>query len=183
MPLPSLLYQGDAASWTDRTVPAGATAVTVWLRTDATANNAASVEGVLVGGLWTFSLAGEVTATWTPGEWAVQFVAELPAGPSTYRPIARITVRQSLLFGETASALDPRSPSEVELAELRVAIRAVYRSAEYRIGSATGQRMLKRADLPWLLERERELMRRVANEKRAAAGGGPRRVLTHFVNS
>lgn len=177
MPLPSQLFTADGYTWTDIQVPATATAATVYFRTDAAAG--VTVAGELIDGRWTFVLSSEITAGMTPGEWSVQFRAELPAGPQTYRPITRITVVQGLAYAGEPSALDPRTPTEIELADLRVAIRAVYRSAEYRIGTETGSRMLKRADLPWLLDRERQLLQRIASEARARQGGS-RRVLTVF---
>lgn len=181
MALPIQLFQGDAAQWTDALVPAAATAAVVYMRGN-DADAAVAVEGVLADGEWGFTLSSEDTAALPVGLYAVQFTATTPAGQTTYRPIARITILQGLAFSGTASPLDPRTPSEIELAELRAAIRAVYRSASYRIGTATGSRELKRADLPWLTARERELLRRIASEARAARGGG-RRVLTQFTNT
>lgn len=177
MPLPSQLFTADGYTWTDSQVPATATAATAYFRTDAAAG--VTVAGSVVDGRWTFVLTSAVTAAMTPGDWSVQFRAELPAGPQTYRPIARITVVQGLAYTGDPSALDPRTPTEIELAELRVAIRAVYRSSEYTIGTDTGSRRLKRADLPWLLDRERQLLQRIATEARARQGGS-RRVLTVF---
>lgn len=179
MALPSTLYTGDGHTWTDSQVPAGATGATVYFRTAAT--DGVAVEGELIDGRWTFTLASSITATMTPGDWGVQFVAALPTGQQTYRPIGRVTVVQGLAFTGEPSPLDPRTPAEIELAELRVAIRAVYRSAEYSIGTDTGSRRLKRADLPWLLDRERQLLQRIASEARTRQGIG-RRVLTTFDN-
>lgn len=182
MPLLSQLFTGDSAAWTDGLVPADATAATATFRGN-TAGAGVVVEGVLTGGKWSFTLDAETTDSMVVGTWAVQFTATTPAGQVTYRPIGRIEIIQGLGFTGEPSPLDPRSDAERELAELRVAIRAIYRSASYKIASLSGQRELKRADLPWLQQREAVLLRRVANEKRAATGGGARRVLTVFDRS
>lgn len=178
MGLPVQIFQSDSVQWTDSQVPANATAAATTFRGNAV-DAAAAVEGVLAGGKWQFTLTSEDTASLPPGPYGVQFTATTPAGQTTYRPLARIEILQGLGFTGTPLPLDPRSDAERELAELRTAIRAIYRSASYRIGTATGSRELKRADLPWLLERERVLLRRIASEKRSAAGIS-RRVLTHF---
>jgi hypothetical protein len=178
MPLPSQLFAGDSASWTDESVPADATAATVYMRGNG-ADAAIAIEGALAGGKWGFALSSEDSTALPPGLYGVQFTAITPAGQATYRPLARIEILQGLGFTSEPSPLDPRTPSEIELAELRVAIRAIYRSASYTIGTATGSRTLRRADLPWLEARERTLLRRIATES-SAARGISRRVLVHF---
>lgn len=182
MALPSQLFQGDSVAWVDLQVPTDATAATAYLRTN-TAGAGVVIEGTEAAGIWTFTLSAEDTGAMVPGDWAVQFQATLPSGPYTYRPLGRLRVIQGLIFAGEPSPLDPRSATEIELAELRVAIRSVYRSASYKIGTATGSRELKRADLPALLDRERVLLRRIASEARAARGGAGRRVLTQFVDT
>lgn len=178
MPAPSIIHAGDLVTWTDTRAPAAATGVTAHLRTNQ-AGQGVSVAGTYepTGG-WTFSLGPQVTADMAVGLWAVQLVATLPDGPFTYAPLERVEVRPSLAFGEGGpAAFDPRSQTELELVDVRNAIQAVYRSLEYRIGTADGGRMVKRADLPWLVARERQLLQRLAAERQ---GGRSRRLLTYF---
>ena len=180
MPAPSIIHAGDLVTWTDTRAPAAAPAVTAHQRPNQ-AGQGVSVPGTYepTGG-WRFSLAPQVTADMAAGLWALQVVATLPDGPFTYARLERIEVRPSLAFGEGGpAAFDPRSETELELADVRNAIRAVYRSLEYRIGTADGGRMVRRADLPWLQDRERLLLQRLAAERRAAAGRS-RRMLTYF---
>lgn len=179
MSLPATIYAGDQVRWTDSQVPATATGATAYFRTNAQAGVA--VAAVLEEGTWTFTLPAVQSAGMPSGDWQVQFVAQLADGPFTYRPVARLTVRPSLAYTGEPGPYETRTETEIELLAVRSAIQAVYRSQEYRIGTSTGGRMVRRADLPWLEARERTLLARIAAERRAAAGRG-RRVLTRFTS-
>lgn len=181
MGLPGTIFAGDLLTWTDSLVPAEATGASAFFRTRI-AGAGLAVAGTKVEGVWRFTAAAEQTAEMPSGEWNVQCVATLPDGPFTYRPILRLNVRPSLAFTGTPDQYETRSETELELVDVRAAIQAVYRSLEYRIGTADGGRMVRRADLPWLEARERTLLTRIAAERRAAAGHG-RRVLTRFTSN
>lgn len=181
MPAPSIIHAGDLVTWTDTRAPAAATGVTAYLRTNQAGQGVSVVGTSNPTGGWSFTIGPEVTAGMTAGLWALQMVAMLPDGPFTYVGLERVEVRPSLAFGGDGApaAFDPRSQTELELVDVRNAIQAVYRSLEYRIGTADGGRMVKRADLPWLQARESQLLKRLAAERRAAAGQS-RRLLTYF---
>ena len=88
----------------------------------------------------------------------------------------------SLAYTGTPATFDGRSEAEVELAEVRAAIRGLITGgvAQYTIGTRTATKL----DLPKLMERESNLKAIVARERaaaRLAAGlGDPRNLLVRF---
>lgn len=182
MTAPSTFYAGDLVVWTDARPPAEATAVVGYLRTN-TAGQGVTVTATqaAAGEPWEFRIEAGTSGAMEPGEWLLQVVATLPDGPFTYAPLQRILVRAGLAYTGTPDAFDGRSTTELELIDVRNAIQAVYRSLEYTIGTADGGRKVRRADLPWLQDREQLLLKRLAAERRAASGRD-RRLLTYFPN-
>ena len=132
-------------------------------------------------GGWDLELTATTTGVMAPGAWAWQAVTS-KAATSTTLASGRIQVLKSLIYSGTPSAFDDRSEAEVELAEVRAAIRTLItkRSAQYTIGS----RSFTALDLGKLTERESQLKAIVAREKaaaRVAAGlGDPRNVFVRF---
>lgn len=164
MAFPQQIYAGDTVSWTDPLAP-NATSLTYYLRT----NNAAgaTVGGTLSGDSWAFTLQDTITSTFPLGQWFYQAISVTAGEPTTERTGGFI-VAASLAYAGSPTALDLRSQAEIDLAAVEAAIRALVSGAqEYRIGTPTGGRMVKRADLAQLIAWRDRLKADVAREKLA----------------
>jgi hypothetical protein len=154
-------------------------ALNVYFRKDAAGITAVgAADGA---GGWDLELTATVTGAMAAGVWDWQAVATKGAA-STTLDAGRLTILASLAYTGTPSSFDGRSEAEVELAEVRAAIRAIVvrGAAQYTIGS----RSYSSLDLGRLTERESQLRAIVAREKAAArvsAGlGDPRNCFVRF---
>ena len=164
MAFPSQIYVGDGVSWTDTLAPTAAS-YTYYFRTNAAAG--ASVSGTLSNGVWTFNLPAATTSGFTAGSWFYQAVSVTASVPTTQRT-GGFTVAPSLTYAGAPTAIDLRSQAEIDLSAVDAAIRALVSGAqEYRIGTPTGGRMVKRADLAQLIAWRDRLKADVAREKLA----------------
>lgn len=159
---PTQIYAGDAVTWTDELVPSAASYV-YYFRTNAASGATAS--GTLSSGIWSFSLAANVTANFTPGQWFYQAIS-VTAGISATQRTGGFEVLRSLAFTGSATALDLRSQAEIDLSAVEEAIRTLIGGAqEYRIGTPTGGRLVKRADLAQLIAWRDRLKADLARER------------------
>lgn len=164
MAFPPEIYAGDAVSWTDTLAPS-ATSYTYYFRTNAASG--ATVAGTLSNGIWTFTLPALTTAAFSTGQWFFQAVSVTDSAPTTVRT-GSFTVSPSLTYAGAPAALDLRSQAQIDLEAVEAAIRALTTGAqEYRIGTPTGGRMVKRADLAQLIAWRDRLKADVAREKLA----------------
>ena len=164
MAFPPEIYAGDAVSWTDTLTPS-ATSYTYYFRTNAASG--ATAAGTLSEGVWAFTLPAITTAAFSTGQWFYQAVSTTTSAPLTERT-GGFTVLPSLTFSGTATAVDLRSQAQLDLESTEAAIRALVSGAqEYRIGTPTGGRMVKRAELAQLIAWRDRLKADVAREKLA----------------
>lgn len=164
MAFPQEIYTGDAVTWTDTLAPTAAS-YTYYFRTNAASG--ATVSGTLSNGIWTFTLPSATTAGFSTGAWFYQAVSTTAGAPKTERT-GEFTVSTSLSYAGSPTALDLRSPAQKDLEAVEAAIRTLVGGAqEYRIGTATGGRMVKRADLAQLIAWRDRLKADVAREQLA----------------
>lgn len=164
MTFPPEIHVGDAVSWTD-TLALTATSYSYYFRTNAASGATAS--GTLSGDAWTFTLPAVTTAAFATGQWYYQAVSITSTTPTTVRTGGFI-VSPSLAYAGSPTALDLRSQAQIDLEAVEAAIRALTTGAqEYRIGTPTGGRMVKRADLAQLIAWRDRLKADVAREKLA----------------
>jgi hypothetical protein len=164
MAFPSEIRAGDAIEWTDELAPAANTYI-YYFRTNAASG--ATVSGTLSSGIWTFTLSSGTTGAFTPGQWFYQAISTTASAPLTERS-GGFTVLPSLAFTGSATAVELRSQAQRDLESTEEAIRALVSGAqEYRIGTPTGGRMVKRADLAQLIQWRDLLKADVAREKLA----------------
>lgn len=177
MTLPPEIYAGDTVEWTD-TRAITASSYTYYFRTNAASG--ASVSGVLTVDRWTFTLSAATTATFTAGNWYYQAVSVTAGAPLTERS-GGLLVRPSLAFTGSATAVDLRNQTQIDLDAVEAAIRALVGGAqEYRIGTPTGGRLVKRADLAQLIAWRERLQADLARQRIAenlANGRGDGRAL------
>jgi hypothetical protein len=181
--IPGQHRAGDTLEWIEAAAGAVSSAdgwaLNVYLRKAAagiTAVGAARTDGG-----WDLTLTATTTAAMGTGEGQWQAVASKDAA-STTLDAGRLQILPSLVYSDTPAAFDGRSEAEIELAEVRAAIRALITKGaqQYTIGS----RSFSALDLGKLTERESQLRAIVAREKaaaRVAAGlGDPRNVFVRF---
>ena len=162
MAFPSEIRAGDAIEWTDELAPT-ATSYIYYFRTNAASG--ATSSGTLTQSKWTFTLSATTTAAFTPGQWFYQAISTTATTPLTERT-GGFTVQPSLVYSGSATAVDLRSQASIDLEAVEAAIRALVSGAqEYRIGTPTGGRMVKRADLAQLIQWRDLLKADVAREK------------------
>ena len=177
MALPASIVPGTDVAWEESEVPAGATSATIYFR-PANGTGGVEVAGVAGAEAWGFALDAVATAGLATGQWLAQGMAVVDGLTVAWLPLSRLEVLPGLLFSGDPAALDLRSATEIELEEVRAAIRAVYKAQEYEIGAGRymGRRLL-RADLAALQRREQALLIRLRAEQ---GGGRNRRVLIEF---
>ncbi len=164
MAFPSQIYVGDAVSWTDTVAPTAAS-FTYYFRTNAASG--ATVAGTLSNGVWSFALSAATTSSFATGQWFYQAVSTTAGAPTTHYT-GDFIVSPSLSYAGAPTALDLRSQAEIDLVAVEAAIRALATGAqEYRIGTPTGGRMVKRADLAQLIAWRDRLKADIAREKLA----------------
>lgn len=178
--IPSKIYSGNSYAWVDLAVPADATAVHVWFRTN-TVGQGVSATGSLGDGGWEISLPGAATESMVPGLWAWQAIATTPQGTITYES-GRIEVVVDFAYSGTPTAIDVESQAEKDLAAVEAAIRELQSGAQsYTIGTASGGRTFTRVQLSQLVAWRDRLVQRVTAERQAAGQGRrDRRILVRF---
>lgn len=181
MAIPLSLFPGDRVKWIDANVPDGATAVSVWFRTNTAGAGVEAVGALNSDGEWELVLEGAVTAAMVSGEWAWQAIAVLPTGTTTYDS-GRIKVLVSFAFSGTPGAVDLRSQAEKDLAEVEEAIRVLSSGAQsYTIGTVAGGRTFSRPQLAQLIAWRDRLIQQVSAEQIAnGTTRRNRRILVQF---
>lgn len=164
--IPATFTAGDLVTWTQEAAPAGTTAITAYLRTNAASGATLAASGP-VNGVWTFTLPSATSTQLAPGEWRLQEVAIVNGSPVTVNN-ASFTITPSLAYTGSPTAVDLRSQAEKDLADVEAAIRSLTTGAqEYWIGSGGNGRKVRRADLAELIKWRDRLKAQVAAEKRA----------------
>jgi hypothetical protein len=178
--IPTKITAGDRVAWQEVEAPVGATAVTAYLRTNAA--NGLTLAGAPTGDplVWDFVIWSAVTATMEPQPWQAQIVAAV-GGDNYVLRTTPFVVLPSLAYTGPPAALDLRSQLEKDLQTVEEGIRALVGGAqEYYIGTGTGGRRVRRADLAELIKWRDRLRSEIANAK-ASELGLDRRVYVRFM--
>ena len=181
MSVPSTIYAGDQVEWEDKDVPADATAVSVWFRTN-TAGAGVEATGTLDNDTWTVTLSAAQTGPMVAGSWSYQAIATVDGAPRTYDS-GRVEVVASFAYTGTPDAVDTRTQAEKDLEAVDEAIRVLQSGAQsYTIGTATGGRTFSRPQLKQLTAWRDRLLIKVASERAANGSSGrkDRRILVSF---
>ena len=156
--------------------------VVYYLRTNtgpigATINSSAFNDG------FQFTIASNVTATFTAGSWFYQAVANKSGAEKQTIYTGQFKVLESLEYSGTALNYDGRSQVEKDLATIQAAIRNIISGGaiqEYKIGTRTA----KKYELSELIELESRYKAELVREKQAemiANGlGNPRATFVRF---
>jgi len=156
--------------------------VVYYLRTNtgpvgATVNSSAYVDG------FQFTIASNVTATFTSGNWFYQAVANKSGAEKQTIYTGQFEVLESLEYSGTALNYDGRSQVEKDLEVIQTAIRTIISGGavqEYKIGT----RSAKKYELSELLALESrykaELVREKQGEMIANGLGNPRATFVRF---
>tara|TARA_A200000159_G_C7239473_1_gene303896 strand:- start:132 stop:716 length:585 start_codon:yes stop_codon:yes gene_type:complete len=156
--------------------------VVYYLRTNtgpvgATVNSSAYVDG------FQFTIASNVTATFTAGNWFYQAVANKSGAEKQTIYTGQFEVLESLEYSGTAVNYDGRSQVEKDLEVIQTAIRTIISGGavqEYKIGT----RSAKKYELSELLALESrykaELVREKQGEMIANGLGNPRATFVRF---
>ena len=186
--IPEQFRAGDFVTWTETEAPAGTTAITAYLRTNA-ASGAAITATSNGDGTFAFTISSTVTTGLLPGDYRVQFLATVGGQPRSYRE-SRTTVLRSLAFTGSATSIDLRSQLEKDLADVEQAIRVLVGGAqEYAIGlgTANGGRKVRRADLAELIKWRDSLRADLVKEQSkldiANGKGNPNKLYVRFTSS
>ena len=156
--------------------------VVYYLRTNtgpigATINSSAFNDG------FQFTIASNVTATFTAGDWFYQAVANKSGAEKQTIYTGQFKVLESLEYSGTAVNYDGRSQVEKDLATIQTAIRNIISGGaiqEYKIGTRTA----KKYELSELIQLESRYKAELVREKQAemiANGlGNPRATFVRF---
>ena len=156
--------------------------VVYYLRTNtgpigATINSSAFNDG------FQFTIASNVTATFTAGDWFYQAVANKSGAEKQTIYTGQFKVLESLEYSGTALNYDGRSQVEKDLATIQIAIRNIISGGaiqEYKIGTRTA----KKYELSELIQLESrykaELVREKQSEMIANGLGNPRATFVRF---
>ncbi len=156
--------------------------VVYYLRTNtgpigATINSSAFNDG------FQFTIASNVTATFTAGDWFYQAVANKSGAEKQTIYTGQFKVLESLEYSGTAVNYDGRSQVEKDLATIQIAIRNIISGGaiqEYKIGTRTA----KKYELSELIQLESRYKAELVREKQAemiANGlGNPRATFVRF---
>jgi len=181
--IPTQFTAGDRVAWQEVAAPASASAVTAYLRTNAA--NGLTLAGTPTADplVWDFVIASASSATMQPQAWQAQIVATVGiVDPETYTiRTTAFTVLPSLAYTGLPGALDLRSQLEKDLETVEAGIRALVGGAqEYYVGTGTGGRRVRRADLAELVKWRDRLRAEIASTK-ASELGLDRKVYVRFV--
>ena len=190
MTFPTTVRAGDYVQWRipasqdvfGNSISSPDWAVVYYLRTNtgpvgATVNSSAYVDG------FQFTIASNVTATFTAGNWFYQAVANKSGAEKQTIYTGSFEVLKSLEYSGTAFNYDGRSQVEKDLEVIQTAIRTIISGGavqEYKIGT----RSAKKYELSELLALESrykaELVREKQGEMIANGLGNPRATFVRF---
>jgi len=189
MTVPATIRAGDTVAWVEpaaldldgNAATSAAWTFTTFLRFN-TASEGATVTGTArADGGWNMAISATTSAAFDAGIWSWQSriasgATVITVGSGSFQVLA------SLSYAGSPGAFDGRSQAQVELDEVRAAIRVIVNKGfkSYTIVS----RRFDAADLGQLMQRESQLKAIVAREKAAekvAAGlGDPRSLYVRF---
>ena len=178
--IPAQFTAGDRVEWQEVEAPEGTTAITAYLRTNAA--NGLTLAGTATDDplAWDFVISSASSATMQPQAWQAQIVATVATDTYTVRT-TYFTVLPSLAYTGLPGALDLRSQLEKDLETVEAGIRALVGGAqEYYVGTGTGGRRVRRADLAELIKWRDRLRAEIAAEK-ASELGLDRKVYVRFM--
>ena len=189
MTIPSNFRQGDYVQWrldstTDhfgKSISSPDWSVTYYLRTN-TGPVGATIQSSAYGSGFEFTIASNVTNTFTAGDWYYQAVADKSGAETQTILSGSFKVLKSLVYSGTALNYDGRSQVEKDLEVIETAIRniAANPNQEYKIGT----RSAKKYELSELLILQRQYKAELIREKQAeiiANGlGNPRTMFVRF---
>ena len=189
MTIPSNFRQGDYVQWrldstTDHfgnSISSPDWSVTYYLRTN-TGPVGATIQSSAYGSGFEFTIASNVTNTFTAGDWYYQAVANKSGAETQTILSGSFKVLKSLVYSGTALNYDGRSQVEKDLEVIETAIRniAANPNQEYKIGT----RSAKKYELSELLILQRQYKAELIREKQAeiiANGlGNPRTMFVRF---
>lgn len=190
MTFPTTVRAGDYVQWRipsskdvfGNSISSPDWSVVYYLRTNtgpigSTVNSSAYVDG------FQFTIASNVTATFTAGDWFYQAVANKSGAEKQTIYTGSFEVLKSLEYSGTALNYDGRSQVEKDLAVIQTAIRNIITGGaiqEYKIGT----RSAKKYELKELLALESrykaELVREKQGEMIANGLGNPRATFVRF---
>ena len=190
MTFPTTVRAGDYVQWRipasqdvfGNSISSPDWSVVYYLRTNtgplgATINSSAYVDG------FQFTIASNVTATFTAGNWFYQAVANKSGAEKQTIYTGQFEVLESLEYSGTAVNYDGRSQVEKDLEVIQTAIRTIISGGavqEYKIGT----RSAKKYELSELLALESrykaELVREKQGEMIANGLGNPRATFVRF---
>jgi hypothetical protein len=189
MTVPATIRAGDTVTWVEpaaldlegNAATSVAWAFTTFLRFNA-ASEGASVTGTArADGGWSMAISATTSAAFNAGIWDWQ--SRIASGATVITVgSGSVQVLPSLSYAGSPAAFDGRSEAQVELDEVRAAIRKIINKRAKII--VIGIRRYEAADLGQLMQRESQLKAIVAREKAAekvAAGlGDPRSLYVRF---
>ena len=190
MTFPTTVRAGDYVQWRipasqdvfGNSISSPDWSVVYYLRTNtgplgATINSSAYVDG------FQFTIASNVTATFTAGNWFYQAVANKSGAEKQTIYTGQFEVLESLEYSGTAVNYDGRSQVEKDLEVIQTAIRTIISGGavqEYKIGT----RSAKKYELSELIQLESrykaELVREKQGEMIANGLGNPRATFVRF---
>ena len=190
MTFPNEIRAGDYVQWRipasqdvfGNSISSPDWSVVYYLRTNtgplgATINSSAFNNG------FQFTIASNVTATFTAGDWFYQAVANKSGAEKQTIYTGQFKVLESLEYSGTAVNYDGRSQVEKDLATIQIAIRNIISGGaiqEYKIGTRTA----KKYELSELIQLESRYKAELVREKQAemiANGlGNPRATFVRF---
>ena len=190
MTFPNEIRTGDYVQWRipasqdvfGNSISSPDWSVVYYLRTNtgpigATINSSAFNDG------FQFTIASNVTATFTAGDWFYQAVANKSGAEKQTIYTGQFKVLESLEYSGTAVNYDGRSQVEKDLATIQIAIRNIISGGaiqEYKIGTRTA----KKYELSELIQLESRYKAELVREKQAemiANGlGNPRATFVRF---
>ena len=189
MSIPATFRAGDTVAWVEpaaldldgNAATSAAWTFTTFLRFNVASEGATVTGTARADGGWNMAIAAGTTAAFDAGIWSWQ--SRITSGATVITVGSGSSqVLASLSYSSTPGAFDGRSQAQVELDEVRAAIRAIVTKGfkSYTIGS----RRFDAADLGQLMQRESQLKAIVAREQAAekvAAGlGDPRSLFVRF---
>lgn len=188
MNIPPVITAGDSVTWRDdatrdtlgNNISSGTHTLTYYLRTNAGVG--ATVSGSVYGSGWQSTLSAATTGAFTAGQWYWQAVATAGSQSITVGS-GQLTVKASLAYAGSPSALDNRTQTQKDLDAVDAAIRAIISGgavSQYAIGN----RSLSRYSLSDLQVLRSRLLAEVKREQAAslvAQGlGHPRKLFVRF---
>ena len=189
MTVPATIRAGDTVAWVEpaaldldgNAATSAAWTFTTFLRFNAASEGATVTGTARADGGWDMAITATTSAAFDTGVWSWQ--SRITSGATVITVgSGSVEVLASLSYAGSPAAFDGRSQAEVELDEVRAAIRKIINKTAKII--VIGIRRYEAADLGQLIQRESQLKAIVAREKAAekvAAGlGDPRSLYVRF---